>query len=223
VETSDLIHALVANAAPVRRLPHPMMRAAIWLVLSAAYVAAVVVAYSMLGASIIWSADGHFLVEQSATIITAATAAMAAFCRVVPGRSRLIGLAPLFPLGVWLASMGKACAATMYLLFSGGIAGEGAWDCVPPSALIGLGPAIIMLVMLRRGAPLFPRSTIALGALAAAALGNLGLRLFHEGDVTVVMLLWQLVALAGLTALAGLMGPRLLAWRLPPLPDSATR
>jgi hypothetical protein len=109
----------------------------------------------------------------------------------------------------------------MDLLFSGGIAGEGAWDCVPPSALIGLGPAIIMLIMLRRGAPLFPRSTIALGALAAAALGNI--RLFHEGDVTVVMLLWQLVTLAGLAALASLMGPRLLAWRLPPLPDSATR
>ena len=62
METSDLIHALVANAAPVRRLPHPMMHAAIWLVLSAAYVAAVIMAYSMLGASIVWSGDGRFLV-----------------------------------------------------------------------------------------------------------------------------------------------------------------
>jgi hypothetical protein len=194
-----------------------MTRASIWMALSASYVAAVVVAYRALGTPIVLSEDGRFLVEQLATVITALTSAVAAFCCIVPGRSRLIALAPLLPLAVWLASMGKACAASWPVLVEGGVAADGAWECLPPSVLIGLGPAMIILVMLRRGAPLYPRSTVALGALAAAALGNLGLRLFHEGDVTVVMLVWQLVAMAGLTLLAGLMGPRLLAWRLPDL------
>ena len=213
MDTDELIRAIAADAAPIRRLPHPMTRALIWLALSATYVAAVVAVYRVLGSPVILSGDGRFLVEQLATVATALTAAIAAFCCIVPGRSRLIALAPLLPLAVWLASMGEACAATLRLFFSGGIAADGAWDCVPPSALIGLGPAILILLMLRRGAPLYPRSTVALGALAAAALGNLGLRLFHAGDVTVVMLIWQLAAVAGLTALGGLMGPRLLAWQ----------
>jgi hypothetical protein len=223
VDTDRLIRTLAGDAVRVRRLPHPMTRAAIWLALSATYVAVVVTAYRALGTPIVLTEDGGFLVEQVATIVTALTAAVAAFCCIVPGRSRLIALVPLLPLAVWLASMGKACAASWHLLVDGGAAAENAWECVPPSVLIGLGPAIIILVMLRRGAPLYPRSTIALGALAAAALGNLGLRLFHEGDVTVVMLAWQLIAMAGLTLLAGLMGPRLLAWRLPHLSVTSGR
>jgi hypothetical protein len=215
VDADDLIQALAADAAPVRRLAHPMTRAVIWLALSAAYVAAVVVAYAVLGSPVMLSGDGRFLVEQLATIATALTAALAAFCCIVPGRSRLIALLPMVPLVVWLASVGEACAKTWHLVVSGGLAIDGGgWDCVPPSVLIGLGPAILMLAMLRRGAPLYPRATVALGALAAAALGNLGLRLFHEGDVTIVMLVWQLAAMTGLTALAGLIGPRILAWRL---------
>jgi hypothetical protein len=209
-----LIRTLAADTAAVRRLRHPMTRALIWLALSAVYVAAVVAVAGVLGGRVLLTGDWQFLVEEVATIATALTAAVAAFCSIVPGRSRAIALAPLLPLAVWLASMGEACAATLHLLVDGGIATEGAWECVPATALTGLGPAIIILMMLRRGAPLYPRSTLALGALAAAALGNLGLRLFHEGDVTVVMLLWQLVAMAGLTALAGAAGPRLLAWRL---------
>jgi hypothetical protein len=213
LHTDDLIRALAADAAPIRRLPHPMARAAIWLAISAGYVAVVVVAYRLFGNPVSLQGDGQFVIEQLATIATALTAAVAAFCCIVPGRSRLIALAPLLPLAVWLATMGEACVRTWHLLASDGIAVEGGWECLPASALIGLGPAVVMLVMLRRGAPLYPRSTVALGALAAAALGNLGLRLFHEGDVTVVMLLWQLAALAGLTGLASLMAPRVLAWR----------
>jgi hypothetical protein len=214
VDTDHLIRMLAADAPAVRRLHHPLTRALIWLVLSAVYIAAIVAIEGVLGSRVLLTSDWRFLVEEVATIATALAAAVAAFYCIVPGRSRAIALLPLLPLAIWLASMGEACAATLHLLVDGEIATESAWECVPPSALIGLGPAIIILMMLRRGAPLYPRSTVALGALAAAALGNLGLRLFHEGDVTVVMLVWQLVATAGLTALAGAMGPRLLAWRL---------
>lgn len=213
MQTDDLIRALAADAAPIRRLPHPMARAAIWLAVSAGYVAVVVIAYRLFGNPVLLQGDGRFIVEQLATVATALAAAVAAFCCVVPGRSRLIALAPLLPLVIWLATTGEACLRTWHLLASGGMAADGGWDCLAPSALIGLGPAIVMLMMLRRGAPLYPRSTLALGALAAAALGNLGLRLFHEGDVTIVMLIWQLAAVAGLTALAGLIGPRILAWQ----------
>jgi hypothetical protein len=42
-----------------------------------------------------------------------------------------------------------------------------------------------------RGAPLSPRITPALGALAAAALGNFGLRVFHPADASLMVLIWH--------------------------------
>ena len=61
------------------------------------------------------------------------------------------------------------------------------WDCVPSAIVLSIPSAAIMLVMLRRGAPVFPRLTLALGALASAAMVNFGLRLFHAGDVAVMV------------------------------------
>src|SRR5438034_1112309 len=80
------------------------------------------------------------------------------------------------------------------------------WASLPPAILIGIVPSIAIVIMLRRGAPLLPRISIALGALAVAALANLGLRLFHVGDASVMVLFWHLggaAMLAGLAALAG--------------------
>lgn len=214
MNTDDLIKTLAADAGPVRRLPPPMIRAAVWLAISGIYVAAVVVAYRLFGTPVALVGDWRFVVEQLATTLTAVAAAIAAFYCVVPGRSRLIVLLPILPLSLWLLSVGETCIKTWNLLMSGGLEADGGWDCLPPSAIIGLGPAIFIVAMLRQGAPLRPRSTIALAALASAALGNLGLRLFHEGDVTVEMLVWQLGAIAALVSAASVIAPRLLAWRM---------
>jgi hypothetical protein len=70
-----------------------------------------------------------------------------------------------------------------------------------------------MVVMLRRGAPLTPRVTVALGTLAVAALGNFGLRIFHIGDVSVMVLVWHFGGLALISVLAGQIGRRVLNWR----------
>ncbi|MBV9632994.1 MAG: DUF1109 family protein, partial [Methylobacteriaceae bacterium] len=64
-----------------------------------------------------------------------------------------------------------------------------------------------------RGAPLYPRATVALGALAVAALTNAALPLFHLGDVSIMVLVWDLGLIALLSALAGWAGPRILNWR----------
>src|SRR5262249_26039312 len=52
-------------------------------------------------------------------------------------------------------------------------------------------PAIAVAVMVRRGAPLTPHLTAALGGLAAAGLGNFGLRFFHPQDASLMVLVWQ--------------------------------
>ena len=57
-----------------------------------------------------------------------------------------------------------------------------------------------------------PRLTITLGALAAAALGNFGLRLFHYQDASFIVLVWQFGSVAILSLLAAWAGRRILQW-----------
>jgi len=119
---------------------------------------------------------------------------------------------PLLPFAVWLATLAEEWMAVW---LQSGVAGLGlgvGWDCVPESVLLALAPAIAIALMLRRGAPLFPHSTLALGALAAAALGNLGLRLFNIDDISAMTLVWHLGASAVLFGLAWWAGPRVLSW-----------
>jgi hypothetical protein len=84
---------------------------------------------------------------------------------------------------------------------------------LPVIALVGFVPAVIMAIMIRRGAPLFPHLAVALAGLSAAALGNVGLRLFHPTDASLMVLVWQFGSVALLAALAGLFGPTIHHWR----------
>jgi hypothetical protein len=62
----------------------------------------------------------------------------------------------------------------------------------------------------RRVAPLRPARTLALGALAAAALGDFGLRLFHPIDASIMVLIWQAGSVLLLVAIGAAAGPWLL-------------
>ena len=84
---------------------------------------------------------------------------------------------------------------------------------MPITILAGALPAVAMAIMLRRGAPLSPRVTIGLGGLAVAGLGNVGTRLVHTFDASVIVLAWHVGAGFGLCALMALAGHRLLKRR----------
>lgn len=213
METQHLIQRLAADAAPVRRLRPPWMRAMAWLAVSLPFVAAVVwnkITMSDPGETL---ADPRFVIEQAATFATAATAAFAAFYSTVPGGSRRVLLLPLAPLAIWLASVGHGCVQDWLRLGADGLALRPDLECLPYAAVIGIAPGAAMLFMLRRGAPLFPRSTLVLGALAVAALGNLGLQLFHFKDASIMVLAWHLGSVAVLCLLAWLAGRQVLDWR----------
>ena len=214
MDTDALIQELANSAAPVRRLPGPCARMLLWLALSIPVLAAVI--WLMMPSDIkpiATLADRRFLLEEAVLLVTALTAALAAFASVVPGYDRRVLLIPLVPLAVWLASLGEGCWRNWVALGANGLTLRADWDCLPPAILIGIVPSIAMVVMLRRGAPLLPRVSIALGALAVAALANLGLRLFHVGDASVMVLFWHLGGAAVLTGLAALAGRRVLYWR----------
>jgi hypothetical protein len=212
VKTDDLIGMIVAEVRPVRRLRSPAHRVALWLAVTLPCVAVVVLIMTPRPDLAQKLADPRFQTEQLAAFATALAAAFAAFSAVIPGRSRWILLRPVVPLAAWLASLGQDCARILLIAGPEGLRLGWDWVCIPAIAMVGTVPAFAIVVMLRRGAPVLPCTAVALGALAAAALGNFGLRLFHTQDASLVVLVWQFGTVALLSVLAGLAGRHILTW-----------
>jgi len=214
--TENLIQKLAHNSVPIRPLARPWIRAAGWLVLSGIYLAIVLTLMKGHGLPAKWD-DLRFILEQVSALAVGFVAAVAAFATIVPGhdRSRLAIL--LIPLAGWLGTVGEGCIHSLIQLGPRALLLEHDLVCFPFIALSGAVPAIFMALMLRQGAPLTPRLTAGLGALAAAGLANFFLRLFHPEDVTLMLLLWHVGGVFVLSALAASGGRYMLNW------PSATR
>lgn len=214
MNTDDLIRRLADTATPVRPLRPPWMRALLWLALAGSYIAAVVwlhpYAPPFRPATIMTT---QLMIEWSAALVTGVMAALAAFCSTVPGYDRRILWLPAMPAAVWVATLGVGCINDWLQFGWRGLALRSDWACLPPAIVIGSVPLVLILVMLRHGAPLRPRISVALAALAVAGLGNAGLRLFHPGDASIMILVWHVGVAFALTLLAGLLGNAVLSWR----------
>jgi len=212
METDQLVQCLVAQVEPVRRLPPPWRRSLLWLNLSLLYIA-VVAGIHLVASGEAGPIGVRLVLEQAAMLATAVTAAIAAFSSVVPGRDRRYLLVPLGPLSVWLVTLGQGCLHDWQTHGAAGLLPGSDWDCALPAVILGILPAIAMVVMLRRGAPLVPRMSMGLGALAVAALASLGLRVFHAGDFSIQILVWHLGGATVLAVAVSQTGHRLLNWR----------
>jgi hypothetical protein len=213
METAELIKRLAADTSMVRRLQPPWLRAMFWLAIALPYVAVVVHGKLMMVDPSQALADPRFMIEQVATFATALTAAFAALCSVVPGFDGRMFLLPLGPLALWIASVGHGCVQDWLRFGAAGLAIRPDWECLSSATIIGIIPAIAMVVMLRKGAPLQPRLTLMLGAVAVAAIGNFGMQFFHFRDASIMMLFWHLGNVAVLSALAGWIAQNVLGWR----------
>src|SRR5438093_1131416 len=212
-DTEQLIRQLANSAHPVRRLAQPYVRAAIWLAISVSYLAVIVVAIPARHDLSSKLSEPLFVIEQTAALATGIAAAIAAFATVIPAHNRKWILLPLLPLAIWLGSLGPGCLQELNHFGWQALPLDHSLWCVPIIVLFGAVPAIAMVVMLRRGAPLTPQLTAALGGLAAAGLGNVGVRIIHPEDVTVMLLFWHIGAVMALSAFAGSMGHHFLNWR----------
>jgi len=213
MDTEKLIERLAEAVEPVRPLSRPWARTAAWLLAAIPYVALVVLAVSPRADLLAKASEWRYLVEQLAALATGIAAAAAAFATTIPGYDRRILFLPALPLAIWLGSLGEGCVQDWIQFGPDGLSLRPDWFCFPAIVLVGAVPAIAMAVMLRRGAPLTPHITTALGGLAAAGLGNFGLRLFHSQDASLMVLVWQVGTVFILTAFAAWAGQYLLNWR----------
>ena len=213
-DTEQLIRQLAQNAGPVRPLAEPYTRAAIWLAISTCYIAVVALVMPAHGDLSLKFSESSYVIEQIATLATGIAAATAAFATTIPGHSRGWTLLPLFPFAVWLGSLGPGCAQEMKRFGLHALPLQHSLWCFPFIVLLGAVPALAMTVMLRRGPPLTPHLTAALGGLAAAGVGNVGVRIVHPEDVSVMLVLWHVGGVMALCALAATAGRYMLNWRL---------
>jgi hypothetical protein len=207
VDTDELIRRLVENSKPVRRVPAPGARTLTWLMLSLPYLGVIVMVMSPRPDLASRLVDPRYLVEQFAALATALGSATTAFALAVPGlhRARLL---PVAVLSIWLTSLGVGCANDWFTFGASGMVLHLDLMCVPAIIITGTLPAVAMIVMLRRGALFWPRWTLAFAGLAAAALADFAVRLFHAEDASLMVLVWQFGTVALISLLLGAWGRR---------------
>jgi len=212
MKTDALIESLAREAGPVRPLPAPMRRVWGWLAIALAFALAMVWAIGPRPDLAERLVEARFLLEQGAALATAITAALAALALTMPDAARFWRWLPVVPAGAWLATLGLGCLRDWAQMGPAGLRITADPECFVYIALIGSLPLLVLVLMLRRGAPLRPSWTLALAALAAAAIGNFALRLFHTQDAALMVLIWQVGAVALIAAIAGLCGRQVLRW-----------
>ncbi len=213
--TDALIARLSRQARPPRPLAHPVRRALGWAVIALGFAVAMVWAIGPRADLVERLGDARFLFEQGAALATGLAAAAAALALTIPGASPLWRLAPVVPGALWLGTLSLGCLRDWWAMGADGLRLTPDPACFFYIALIGSLPGLVLYLMLRRGVPLAPRLTLALAALAAAGLGNFGLRFFHAQDAALMVLVWQVGSVALIAALAGLAGRGLLRWSDP--------
>ena len=208
ITTPDLIDSLAADAAPVKPLRPPVVRAAFWLGLGLVILVA-------LGLATGWRSDLSERVLQSGfdaglagAVLTGITAAIAAFFLSQPDRSRGWALLPLPALILWISTLGYQCLTDWVSLGPDGLRfGESA-DCFIVAAVTSLPLLVALLAMMRHAAPLRPTGAIVMGSLAVAAITATAHSLLHihEQDATLIILFWNLGLALVIIAVGSLLG-----------------
>lgn len=212
--TEALIGQLAAELRPVRRLPRPWLRAALWLgclglgAVALAMVSDVRVVLARL------TAAPEMWMAAVGSVATAVLAALAACLLSVPGYSRHWAWLPLPGVLLWLGSSGLGCLRGVALATLHG----GRWDaltlCVPFILKTSVALAIPMAVLLWWARPLRPGLVALQGGLAVAAGSASLLWFIHPFDASYEDLLIHLTAIAAVVLICRLVafipsaGPR---------------
>ena len=212
MNTDDLIDELGRNATPTSPLLAPGWRTAIWMLWSVVYVA--VVAIAVFAGT---SAPGImitplYLLQQVAAVATAITAARAAFGSVIPGVAAGLWGPPVVSAGVWVALMLWNAMLDARAAGTLGIGSQTDWPCVASMAVGGIVLGGPLVWMLRRGAPLTPRSTAFLAGLAALSIANIEACLMRPHAFASTVLLWHGLTVAVVACVFASLGRRWLRW-----------
>jgi hypothetical protein len=205
-----LIDVLGAELTPVRRLPPPWLRTLGWLSMVAIIA---VVMFMHFGASTMmhrWNAAPDLGWAAFGGVITAITAALAAFALAVPGRSIRWAWVPVPSALLWIGASGMGCLRAhvpgMPVLDI-----HGANDCLIFIISFSIPLSGLLIWLLRRACPLHPVLTAVVVGLASASASASLLEICHNFDAATTDLLMHAVAVAIVVVLNAIMGGKLLS------------
>ncbi len=215
--TPELIAALAADATPMRRLRHPVVRAAGWLLFASFVVALLAVSHGFRPDLPQRLQQPIFVTGMTASLLTGVLAAIASFLISLPDRSRLWSLLPLPSLLVWLSTIGYGCLTSWIGLGPGGICLVELTRCFATLLLTSVPLSGAILFMLRHAAPLYPRSTVLMASLGVAAVTASVLSLFHDIDASAMILVWNFGTAALIVGTSGALARKAFSWVRPGL------
>lgn len=168
-ETAELIETLVAAAMPVKRLPSPFVRMALWVGGAAAVIAALIAFH---GVRPDWNTQigqPAFQFSLLAALATGVLAALAAFMASLPDRSRRWLLLPIPAVCVWVATIGLGCLNQWVKFDDATAEPHEVLRCVSTLLLSSVPLSALMFWMLRHTATLRPTGALPAAGLAAGA------------------------------------------------------
>lgn len=211
--TDQLIDRLGADLRPVRRLAHPLVRAAAWL--GAVVVIAVVLAslaqlgaieHRLRAAPDLWAAA-------LGAGATAVLAAVATFELSLPDRRSAWAALPLPGVALWVGASGIGCLRQWVIPDAGPATLHDAGHCFMFIVCLSVPLSILTVLMIRRACPLRPDLAMATGGLAVAAAAATLLTFFHQHDASAIDMLVHAVAVTLVVAANRVFGGWLLGLR----------
>lgn len=208
--TESLIQSLGDQLAPVRRLPPPWVRTALWLLVVLAMAGGLLMHYGAVHMVQRWTAEPDIAMAGLGAVITAVCAAWAAFTLGVPGRSARWAWLPLPGLLLWVGASGLGCLRDWIAPAMPVANVHQAGDCLVFIISFSIPLSVLLVWLLRRACPLRPVLTAVMIGLASAAASAALLEICHAFAVAATDLLMHALAVAIVVAVNAAMGGRLL-------------
>lgn len=200
--TDKLIETLAREAKPVKPMWSPRMRAAGWLAAAAAAFTLVVVITGAGHSMLARFGDPLYAIEFLGTMLTGATAIVAAATISIPGRSWRWTLLPLPSALLWIVAASIRCAANTAPIGPVWASANCFWFIT----MISMPLAIALFVFLRRVASINLVNSTALGGLGVAALATTLLQFFHPEGTSAVDFITHVAAILTIVGFMSTLG-----------------
>ena len=209
--TEDLIASLSTGLSPVRRLKPPLLRALAWILLATVVIALLVLLRGFRADIGPCLQDPAYLIQVAGAWLTGAAATLAAFEVSLPDRKRSWLLLPLPFAGLWLSGFAFGCLGDWIAIPAGAPIMADSIRCLETLIMASLPLGLVLWMMLRRARPLRASATAWVGALAVAGFADTAHLLIHVVQASSLVLVINLVPVAIILVIGGILGRRSLA------------
>lgn len=208
--TDALIQRLAQDAGSVRRPPPPLARAILWFVVTLAFIAVMAPWDGLRPDLAVVAGQPLFVAEWVASLLTAASACLAAFHLCLPDRDHRWVYVPVPALLLWIGAALLGLGRDWMICGPDGFAMATSWACVRFILKVSVPSGLLMLWLLRTAGPIRPTVTTLHATLAVAAAASAAQSLFHGLTTSIMVIVWHGGTIAAFLLLARLIGPLLM-------------